>query len=146
MLISPIKSNISNDRNSNKVTFSSAIDLNATKEIMTSFIKEPKTAEILQSGNRSKIGEKLLELKQSLTNKILDLNPGSRLNQITKEESLIYDKNGNYIGAISQIPSGEKPMIIDYFDSAEKEFVQIDSIPCEILGESRPRYSNRTVG
>jgi len=145
MLISPIKSNMSNDRNSNKITFCSAKDLNATKEIMTNFLNEPETAKILKSGNRSKIGEKLLELKQSLINKILDLNPGSRISKVAKEDSLIYDKNGEYIGAFSQIPSGEYPMSVDYYDNAMKEFAQIDIMPRGFLGKSSPRYVNRSA-
>lgn len=142
MYISPINSYVSNNRASNKIIFGSAKDLNATKEMMVNFISEPKTIEILESGNMVQIGKKLLTLKNSLTNKILDLNPGSRLDAITKKETLIYDKNGKYIGAISQIPSGENPIHIGYFDSDMKEFVQVESIPCNILGNSHPRYAN----
>lgn len=127
------------------ISFGSAKDLKVAKEMMINLINHPENLEILQSGNRLKIGEKLLELKNNLTQKILDFNPGSSLNAITKEDTLIYNKNGEYIGAISQIPSGECPINVDYFDSTMKKFVGVEITPIEILGNSRARYYEKPV-
>lgn len=139
MYINLINPNNRNNRCNNKIAFGHAQDLIESKKMIVSLISEPETKKILESGNMVQIKKLLNQFNASLTKKILELNPGSRPNNITKETTLIYGKNDEYIGAISHLPSEESPIHIGYFDSELEQCVDVEAIPCEILGTSRIR-------